>query len=146
MNPSFSNKWIERFLDMAEHVSAWSKDPSTKVGAVIASEDKRIVSVGFNGFPSGVSDIEVPRERKYLRVIHAEDNAILFSRRDLRGCSIFVTHPPCANCAGKIIQSGIVEVYAPLPSEDFLSRWGENFEEAKMMFNESDVSFFTVTR
>ena len=78
MHAALSEKWDRRFIELALHVATWSKDPSSKVGAVIVDEHRRVVSVGFNGFPAGVSDEEVPRERKLLRVVHAEMNACVF--------------------------------------------------------------------
>ena len=134
-------KWVSRFLGMAEHVSSWSKDPSTKVGAVIA-KDKRIVSLGFNGFPENTNDsmdIYEDRERKYLRVLHAEANAILFSKADLRDCQLYATHFPCCQCAALIIQSGISEVYAPIQSKEFMDRWYEQIKESLAMFTEANV-------
>lgn len=96
------SKWEKRFYQMAELVASWSKDPSTQVGAVITKQN-RIVSVGFNGYPHGVSDsVDTDeRELKYLKTLHAEENAILFSKRDLDGCDIWVTHFPCPNCAAR---------------------------------------------
>ena len=91
---------------MAELVGSWSKDPSTQVGAVI-THGNRIVSVGFNGYPHGISDSADTddREMKLLKTLHAEENAILFAKRDLAGSDIWVTHFPCPNCAAKIIQN-----------------------------------------
>ena len=134
-------KWVSRFFGMAEHVSSWSKDPSTKVGAVIA-KDKRIVSLGFNGFPENTNDsmdIYEDRERKYLRVLHAEANAILFSKVDLRDCQLYATHFPCCQCAALIIQSGINEVYVPIQSPEFMDRWYEQIKESLAMFTEANV-------
>ncbi len=65
--------WNKRFLDLAEHVASWSKDPSTKVGAVVVDEKKRVVSLGYNGFPRGVLDIDSrynDRDTKHLFVAH----------------------------------------------------------------------------
>ena len=94
-----------------------SKDPSTQVGAVIVSGDHRVVSIGYNGFPNGCSDDEFPWDRegdfgatKYPYVVHAELNAILNSKNDLRGCSIYVSLFPCNECAKAIIQSGISRI------------------------------------
>ena len=98
-----SDTWGRRFLHLAEHVSTWSKDPSTLVGAVIA-DDNRVVSVGFNGFPRGCDDspaLYAERERKYRRVIHAEANALLFAARPLAGCTLYTWPParwPAARC------------------------------------------------
>ena len=106
--------WDKRFLELAKLVGSWSKDPSTQVGAVIVDKDKRIVSIGFNGFPKGVEDSEkrlVDREQKYDIIIHAEANALMFAGKSVEGCTLY-TWPfqPCSRCAGLIIQSGIKRV------------------------------------
>jgi dCMP deaminase len=134
------SKWAHRFYQMAELVASWSKDPSTQVGAVIAKQN-RIISVGFNGYPHGISDSADidDREMKYLKTLHAEENAILFAKRDLDGCDIYVTHFPCPNCAAKIIQTGISAVYCPEQTEDFLSRWGDKIQVSQDMFIQAGV-------
>ncbi len=134
------SKWVHRFYQMAELVSSWSKDPSTQVGAVITKQN-RIVSVGFNGYPHGISDsVDIDdRDMKYLKTLHAEENAILFAKRDLDGCDIYVTHFPCPNCAAKIIQTGITTVYCPEQSQDFLSRWGDKIQVSQDMFDQANV-------
>jgi dCMP deaminase len=135
------SKWAERFYQMAELVASWSKDPSTQVGAVIA-KNNRIVSVGFNGYPHGISDSANidDREMKYLKTLHAEENAILFAKRDLDGCDIYVTHFPCPNCAAKIIQTGISTVHCPEQSQDFISRWGDKVKVSQDMFDQAGVN------
>ena len=109
--------WDEYFMGLA-HISALrSKDPNTQVGAAIVDENHRVVSVGYNGFPTGVSDDEFPWSRegdvltsKYAFVVHAELNAILNSQRSVRGCTIYVSLFPCNECAKAIIQSGIKKI------------------------------------
>ena len=135
-----ASKWASRFFQMAELVGSWSKDPSTQVGAVI-TEGNRVVSLGFNGYPHGVSDRADTEDRdmKYAKTIHAEENAILFAKRDLADCEIWVTHFPCPNCAAKIIQTGIAVVHCPMQSEDYLSRWGDKVKISESMFAEAGV-------
>lgn len=95
-----------------------SKDPNTKVGACIVNEAKRIVGIGYNGFPYGCEDDEFPWENnndeyldnKYPYVVHAEPNAILNSTTKLDGCKMYVTLFPCNECAKLIIQAGIKEI------------------------------------
>ena len=133
-------KWDKRFLDLAEHVSQWSKDPSTKVGAVIVDDNRRIVSVGYNGFPSGVIDDAERyenREKKYEMIIHGEINAILFANRDISGHTLY-TWPfmPCSRCAAIVIQKGIKRVVAP---ECNGTRWENSFSLSKTMFQEARV-------
>lgn len=109
--------WEEYFMGLAHLSGLRSKDPNTQVGAVIVDENNRVVSIGYNGFPSGVSDDEFPWGReggvldtKYAFVVHAELNAILNSQRSVRGCSLYVSLFPCNECAKAIIQTGIREV------------------------------------
>ena len=94
--------WDEYFMGLAHLSAKRSKDPSTQVGAVIVSSEHRVVSIGYNGFPNGCSDDEFPWDRegdfgntKYPYVVHAELNAILNSKHDLKGCSIYVSLFPC---------------------------------------------------
>lgn len=139
------NKWDGRFLELAELVSTWSHDPSTKCGSVI-TKGKRIVSMGFNGFPAGCrDDCYDDRERKLLRVLHAEVNAILFAGRDLAGCTIYV-HPfqPCASCMAMIIQSGITRVITRKAPDDKLARWKNNFEESQRLAEEAGIELVIV--
>ena len=74
------DKWDKRFLELAKHISLWSKDPSTKVGCVVVGEDREIRSTGFNGFPRGIEDDHgrlSDRAQKYPLICHAEENAIM---------------------------------------------------------------------
>ena len=109
--------WDEYFMGLAHLSALRSKDPNTQVGAAIVDENHRVVSVGYNGFPTGVSDDEFPWSReggvltsKYAFVVHAELNAILNSQRSVRGCTIYVYLFPCNECAKAIIQSGIKKI------------------------------------
>ncbi|MBT3308459.1 MAG: dCMP deaminase family protein [Gammaproteobacteria bacterium] len=138
------SKWDRRFLGLAAHVSAWSKDPSTQVGSVVTN-DKRVVSLGFNGFPQGMSDDHRlhDRETKYSLVLHAEENALLFSGADLRGSTIYVYPlPPCSRCAAKIIQSGITRVVTTIPEE--MSRWEESVALTRTIFEEVGIEMVEV--
>ena len=109
--------WDEYFMGIALLSAKRSKDPSTQVGACITTKSKRIVGIGYNGFPFGCEDDEYPWERngdfletKYPYVVHAEPNAILNANSSLIGCTIYVTLFPCHECAKLIIQSGIKEI------------------------------------
>ncbi len=137
-------KWDRRFLGLAAHVAGWSKDPSTQVGAVIAN-GKRVVSLGFNGFPQGLSDDHRlhDRETKYSLVLHAEENALLFSGSDLSGNTVYVYPlPPCSRCAAKIIQTGITRVVTTIP--DDMSRWEDSVALTRTIFEESGVEMVEV--
>ena len=110
--------WDEYFMGVAALSARRSKDPSTQVGACIVSNDNKILSMGYNGFPNGCSDDEFPWSKelekedpynaKYFYSTHSELNAILNYRGgSLEGCKIYVTLFPCNECAKAIIQSGI---------------------------------------
>jgi dCMP deaminase len=134
------NKWHSRFVDLAKHISEWSKDPSTKVGAVIVDEKRRIISTGYNGFSIGVEDTDdrlYNRDIKYEMIVHGEINAIVFARQDLTNTTLY-TYPfmPCSRCASIVIQSGIKTVVAP---ENHNPRWTESFALSTKLFNESNV-------
>ena len=139
------SNWNNRFIDMARLVATWSKDPSSKVGAVIVDDKKRIVSVGFNGYPKGIPDeYNGDREDKLRKSIHAEENAILFAKCDLSDLIIYVTHPPCSKCGTIIIQSGIKKVICLKPSDDFLERWKVDIDTSKEMFNHAGVELIYI--
>lgn len=136
-----ATKWQRRFFDLAYLVASWSKDPSSQIGAVIVDAYNRVISTGFNGLPVGVKDTEErlgDRATKYKMILHAEENAIMFARQNLSGCSIYVTKmPPCAHCAALIIQSGIKFVY--VPDTEIPERWQESVGLTRQMFKESGV-------
>ena len=138
-----SEKWDRRFLELAGTVAQWSKDPRTKVGAVIVDAKNRVVSVGFNGFSRGTNDkveLYADRELKLKQIIHAEINAILFAKQDLEGCTLYVTPlAPCTQCASAIIQSGISRVVS-LPNRAN-SKWIEHMKLAQANFKDANVSF-----
>lgn len=143
-----NNKWHKRFLEIAQGVSAWSKDPSTKVGAVIVGNQNQIVSQGFNGFPRGVDDSNerlVDRETKYKFVIHAEANAIynaIHNGSKVEGSTIYVFGlPVCNECAKAIIQTGIKKVvYCSEPNP----LWEESSLLSKEMFAEVGVELIKI--
>ncbi len=110
--------WDEYFMGVAMLSAMRSKDPHTQVGACIVSEDNKILSMGYNGFPAGCSDDVFPWARegepldnKYLYTTHSELNAILNYRGgSLEGAKLYVSLFPCNECAKAIIQSGIKTV------------------------------------
>lgn len=132
-------KWDGRFIDLAYFISSWSKDPSTKVGAVIVDDDHRIVSVGYNGFPQNITDNNRldDRDTKYKIVVHGEINAILFANKSVKGCTLYtVPFEPCPRCAGLIIQSGIKRVVSPSNANH---RWEEEFKVSRELFQEAGI-------
>jgi dCMP deaminase len=141
------DKWDKRFLELAENISTWSKDNSTKVGCVIVRPDKTIASVGYNGFPRGVNDDEERynnRNLKLMMVKHAEENAIYSSKEPLNGYTAYVTHHPCSLCTGSLIQNGIKRIVTKVPKNDFAERFKESFEVSKMMLNEAGIELILV--
>ena len=139
-----TSKWDIRFIELARHISGWSKDPSTKVGCVVVGEDREIRSTGFNGFPRGIDDDPErlsDREKKYPLICHAEENAIMHAARigvSLKDSTAYVTWPPCSRCARSLIQAGIREVVYS-SSEEIPERWIEDFEISTSMLAEANV-------
>jgi dCMP deaminase len=143
MNPHL-NHWDKRFIRIAEEVRIWSKDPGTKVGCVIV-KDRRILATGYNGFPAGILDNPgryLDREFKLQTVVHAEANAILNAAKN--GCStekttLYVSFPPCTQCASAVIQAGVTKVICPNP---ILApeRWIKSFLAASTLFCEAGIA------
>ncbi|MFP4424651.1 MAG: deoxycytidylate deaminase [Candidatus Woesearchaeota archaeon] len=137
--------WDEYFMGVAKLSAMRSKDPSTQVGACIVNPDKKIVGVGYNGFPKGCSDDELPWSRdgetldtKYPYVVHAEANAILNSIKALKDCTIYVALFPCNECAKVIIQSGIKQVV--YLSDKYADT--DSVRASKRMFDLAGVSYY----
>lgn len=148
MNPLDTNRLQDWALGMAKHVAKLSKDPSTKVGAVIFDPKRRLVSAGYNGFARGVHDTKERlenRETKYKLVLHAEKNAIMFATAPLNGCTLVVTHPCCAQCAALVIQAGITHVMFPQPSFEFATRWADDLALTYQQFQEAGVTVTEIT-
>ena len=132
--------WDNKFMHLAAFVAMeFSKDPSTKVGAVICDEDNRVVSIGYNGFPKGIKDDDrlQDREKKYPLIVHAERNAMLFATKSMNNCTLY-TYPflPCSLCAGMVIQSGIKRVVSYKSTN---KRWAKDFQISREMFEESGI-------
>ena len=140
--------WNERFLNLATHISNWSKDPSTKVGCVVVGPDREIRSTGFNGLPRGIEDNDERlnnREIKYPMICHAEENAIMHAARigiSLKDCTAYVTWPPCTRCARSLIQAGIITVIYPKDTE-IPDRWVSDFELSINMLKEAGIELKT---
>ena len=140
-----SQKWDKRFLDVATLVSTWSKDPSTKCGAVIVNPKRHPISVGYNGLPKEMPDdpaILNNRIEKYKHVIHAEANAILNADISVADCALYVTHPCCENCAEFIADSGIRRVVYP-SNPEFEARW--NAEPARQILLNAGIVVDVIT-
>ena len=144
----FSEKWHKRFMEVAELVATWSKDPSTKVGAIVVGPDREIRSTGYNGLVRGVDDNKserMERPTKYDFFEHAERNAVYNAcliGATLKGCVIYVTSMPCPDCARAIIQSGIKMVVTrrlePDPAAP-TGTWRDKLVYSEEMFREAGV-------
>jgi len=102
--------WDEYFMKIAETVALKSKDPSSQMGCVIVDENKRVVSVGYNGLVQGADESKMTlseRPMKYHFAIHSEMNAVIFAKRDLTGCTIYNRVATCDNCLKYCLQAGI---------------------------------------
>ncbi len=136
-------KWDWRFLRLADHIAQWSKDPSTKVGAVVVDTDRRVMGIGYNGFPRGVDDWPSRydnREIKYDMIVHAEVNAILNAAGGVRGGTLYTTPLfSCVRCAGLVIQSGVCRVVS-IQKPDANISWALGPENRAMkMYQEAGV-------
>lgn len=135
-------KWDMRLLELAKTIAGWSKDPNKKVGAIIATHKKhRIISVGYNGFPHGIEDEDellVDKEYKLNNIIHAEENALLFAPRKIKGQTIYVwPFLPCARCAAKLAQKDIGRVVSFRCHSD--SNWLHSIMDGKKTFKRRGI-------
>ena len=137
--------WKQRFAELAEYVSSYSKDRNTKVGAVVTDSDKTELVTGYNGFPRGADDDKDERHErplKYSWTEHAERNAIFKAARKgiaLKGGAMYVTYFPCPDCSRGIIQAGITEIIAPKPDLTH-ERWGKSWKISIEMLTECGVT------
>lgn len=133
------------YLREAETFALRSKDPSSKVGALILDSLMGVRAQGWNGAARGCkadTDHRFERPEKYSWSVHAEQNAIANAARagiPLQGCTMVVTHPPCMVCANLIVQCGILAVITKEPSEDFKTRWQADMDRVKVLFKETGV-------
>ena len=138
-------KWDERYLELAEQVSTWSKDPRTKIGAVAVGPKGQVLAQGYNGFPRGISDDGRydDRTRKYELVVHAEMNVIYnasYNGVSLDESTLYVHGlPACSDCAKGIIQVGIKRVV--MKDQEIPDLWQQSWSKTEEMFNEAGVSY-----
>ena len=145
--PTASYVWDERFLKVAREVGTWSKD-STKIGAIVVDNNKRILSQGYNGFPRGIEDSQrrlKDRETKLKYIVHAEMNCIYNACHhgvSLEGGTLYVSGLPCcSDCAKGVIQSGIKLVIMEFPRKLLEGPWGESWKLSKSMFDEANIGY-----
>lgn len=145
-----SNKWHYRFMELAFLISTWSKDPSTKTGAVVVGPDREIRATGYNGLVRGVED-DVPerleRPTKYDFFEHAERNAVYnacLTGTSLKGCTLYATHSPCTDCARAIIQAGIKTVVTNkviIDENTPQNTWRDKLIYSAQMFKEAGIEY-----
>lgn len=138
--------WDTYLFGFATQAATKSKDP-TKVGAVLVGPEGEVRLTSFNGPPKGVVDSEdrFVRPRKYLFASHAEQNLIAFAAREgirTKGCRVYVTHQPCANCAKTLIQAGVSHI---IHGDGSTSMPEEEFEAARTMLKEAGISLIRLS-
>lgn len=149
-------RWDAHFLELALVNARMSKDPSTRVGAVIVGPDREIRSTGFNGFPRGICDTHERlhhRETKLKLIVHAEMNAILNAAcigTALKGCTLYLAAtddtglvwggPPCTRCTVETIQSGISNIVSH-PFKSVHSKWADDIALARSLLDESGIGY-----
>lgn len=145
MTESSDPKWDSRYMGLARSIAEWSKDPSTRIGAVCIGNKGRVLSTGYNGFPRGIDDSLTryyDRDLKYKMVVHAEMNAIFnatYNGVSLDGATMYVHGLPCcSDCAKGVIQVGIKRI---VMDGSVPERWKDSWELTKKMFNEANVKW-----
>lgn len=138
--------WDSRFLDLAEQIARWSKDPSRKIGAVAIGSEGQVLAQGYNGFPRGIKDLEDrynDRQEKYKLVVHAEMNVIYnatFNGVSLKDSTLYVHGlPVCSDCAKGIIQVGVKRVV--MREQEIPDIWKDSWQKTREMFDEADVKW-----
>ena len=140
------NKWDMRYLQLAQEVAGWSKDPSTKIGAIAVGAKGQVLSQGYNGFPRGIDDhvdLYKDRETKYKYVVHAEMNVIYNATYHgicLEGSTLYVTGlPVCSDCAKGIIQVGISRVV--MKEHLTPQKWVDSWKTTSQMFDQVNIKW-----
>jgi dCMP deaminase len=138
-------KWDGRFIELAESIATWSKDPSRGVGAVIVSPMRQVLATGYNGLPRGVEDHpdRLERPMKYDLIVHAEMNAIIQCARNgvsPVGATLYSSFSPCIHCTLSIVQAGIQRVVTRSVAlgDD---HWNESIELSISMFAEVGIEY-----
>lgn len=151
-----NDRWDAHFLRLSLENAKMSKDPSTKVGAVIVGPDREIRATGFNGLPRGIADTPERlnnRETKLELVVHAEMNAVLNAARigvPVSGCTMYLSAtdasglvwggPPCVRCTVEVMQAGITAIVSR-PFKAGASRWRESIEKARLLLTEAGIGY-----
>jgi dCMP deaminase len=144
--------WNARYLDLAKTISQWSKDPSSKIGAVAIGQKGQVLAQGYNGFPRGIIDLSERyqnRETKYKFVVHAEMNCIYnatYNGISLDSASLYVWGLPiCSECAKGIIQVGIRQVFWGVDKE-IPDTWIKSLEATTELLSEANVKLICLQK
>ena len=139
--------WDSRFLDLAEQISGWSKDPSRKIGAVAIGSEGQVLAQGYNGFPRGIHDnigLLEDKKSKYDRIVHAEMNVIYnacYNGVSLDGASLYIYGLPlCSKCCIRLIQVGIKRVIMKAPK--LPKRWNDSWKLSEKLLSEANINFY----
>lgn len=140
-----NDKWHLRFLELADSISTWSKDPSRGVGAVIVSPMRQVIATGYNGLPRGFEDSDERLERpvKYDLIVHAEMNAIIQCARNgisPVGTTLYSSFSPCIHCTLAVVQAGISRVVTRSVAVGD-EHWNESIEKSISMFEEVGIEY-----
>lgn len=141
-------RWHRRFLELADSIAGWSKDPSRGVGAIIVTPSRQIIATGYNGLPRGIEDRPDRLERpvKYDLIVHAEMNAIVQCARNgtpPNGCTLYSTFSPCVHCTLAIIQCGIAAVVTRRVS-GMDAHWNESIAKSRSLLDEAKIPLVEV--
>ena len=141
-------KWHERFLELADCIATWSKDPSRGVGAVIVSPMRQVLATGYNGLPRGFEDQpeRLQRPVKYDLIVHAEMNAIIQCARNgisPVGATLYSSFSPCIHCSLSIVQAGINRVVTrAIEKSD--EDWNDSIEKSVVLFEEVGIEYLVL--
>ncbi|MBX3355794.1 MAG: dCMP deaminase family protein [Phycisphaeraceae bacterium] len=143
-------RWHRRFLELADSIAKWSKDPSRGVGAIIVTPSRQIIATGYNGLPRGVEDRpdRLARPVKYDLIVHAEVNAIVQCARNgisPTGCTLYSTFSPCVHCTLAIIQCGIAAVVTRRLTEMGDEHWMESIAKSRSLLEEAKIPLIEVS-
>lgn len=152
-----SARWDAAFIQQALQWASMSKDPNTRVGAIIVGPDRETRSTGFNGFPRGIADTHerlYDCELKLKLIVHAERNALCNAARigtPLKGCTLYLAAtddrhaiwggPPCTACTIELIQCGIAEIVSLVAKKTVPSKWLDDLEMAEALLKEAGIAY-----
>ncbi len=141
-------KWHLRFLELADCIASWSKDPSRGVGSVIVSPMRQVLATGYNGLPRGFEDHpdRLQRPVKYDLIVHAEMNAIIQCARNgvsPVGATIYSSFSPCIHCSLSIVQAGIKRVVTRSIARGD-EHWNDSIDKSVVLFEEVGIEYLVL--